>query len=664
MTSAPRSSRASRLLTPLLILAIVCGLLWSGWRIARPPNSLAGGLTILSPGESLWETVGENIPILRRAADQEWPAVAFDSRDNEYLVVWQDQRNSDTTRADIYARRFAADGILLGEEFAVTRQALNQDFPDVAYNSTRNEFLVVWSDQRSIRTSGSDVYGQRVGFDGTLLGSDITISTALRPQLYPRVAYSPDADEFLVVWQDSRTSSTTGSDIYGQRIAGDGSVVGSNIVISNNAEAQNQPDVAYSTASQRYLVAWDDERATDLTAVDVYAQLVTNAGTADGANFALSTASSSQENVAVGYNSSQDEFLVVWEDSRDLGTTSTDIYGQRLSSTGTLLGGNIPLSTSSAAEIEPALAFGLNLSGYLLVWRDDRNEPGTGGDIFGRALSGVGEQVGGEFPIAVEIGTQRRAQTAYGTQGGEFLVVWDDSRNFFLGGRDTYGQLIGPRVQPTATPTSTPTVTNTPTVTPTSTATPTVILTPSSTPTSTPSPTPTGPTRTPTATPIRPTPTSTPCAYPPCPGGPGTSYLPLVRRDQLPCGYNTPDADEPANNQWESATPYGYGRWEDRTFWDPSAPPGQEGTDVDWYEWVVEWTGTHWIWPENTSHNVEVYAEVFFATGDPRRPLELLSYGKGRQEVELQAGNTYYAKIKNVGTNPPTVGCYDLILDP
>ncbi|MFQ5594669.1 MAG: hypothetical protein ACE5HA_11035 [Anaerolineae bacterium] len=654
MPSSPQSSPAFRVLAPLLVLLAIFGLLWAGWKWVHPSSGLASPPTAHATDESLWTTVGENIPLLRRSADQEWPAVAFNSRDNQYLVVWQDQRNFDTTRIDIYARLFAADGTPTGDEFAVTRQAFNQNFPHAAYNSTRNQYLVVWSDQRNIRTTGSDVYAQRLAADGTLVGSDIAISTALRPQLYPRVAHSPDADEFLVVWQDSRTSSTTSSDIFGQRVAGDGSLAGTNIPISNNSEAQNQPDAAYSPASRRYLVAWDDERSSDVTGVDVYAQLLTATGTPEGTNFALSTNQNSQENVAVGYNAVQGEFFIVWEDSRDLGVTSTDIYGQRVDSTGALIGENIPVSTGAGAEMEPTLAFGLNLSGYLLVWRDDRNEPGTGGDSFGRSLSGAGTQVGSEFTIAVQIGTQRRAQVAYDTMAGEFLVVWEDSRNFFLGGRDTYGQRVGAQVQPTITPTQTPTATQTPVVTATATSTPTVTLTPTSA----------GPTRTPTATPILPTPTNTPCAYPPCPGGPGTSYMPLIRRDRVPCGYQRPDADEPANNQWESATEYGYGRWEDRTFWDPSTPPGQEGSDVDWYEWVVEWTGTHWIWPENTSHNIVVYSEVFFATGDPLRPLELLAYGRGRQEIELLAGNTYYVKLKNVGTSPPAVGCYDLILDP
>ncbi|MFQ5855780.1 MAG: hypothetical protein ACE5LU_09085 [Anaerolineae bacterium] len=680
MTSTPRSSRVSLLLTSLLAVVVTCVLAWSAWKAARPLRGLMRPLTAHATDESLWQTVGGNIPVLRKSADQEWPAIAYNTQDNEYLVVWQDQINFDTTRNDVFARRLAIDGTPIGDAFAVTRQALNQDFPSVAYNRTRNEYLVVWSDQRDVRISGSDVYGQRVGADGTLAGSDIAISTALRPQLYPRVAYNPDADEFLVVWQDSRTSATTSSDIFGQRVAGDGSLLGANFAISDNPEAQNQPDVAYSPATQRYLVAWDDERGADLTDVDVYAQLVTGTGAPDGTNIVVSTAAINQENVGIGYNTDLDEFLVVWEDSRGLSITNTDIYGQRVDATGILRGDNIALSTGNRAESDPVLAFDASLSGYLLVWRDDRNEPGTGGDIFGRALNGIGEQVGDEFEIAVEIGTQRRAQVARNTKAGEFLVVWEDPRNFWLGGSDPYAQRIGPGVALTATPTNTATATNTPTVTltatatPGSNATPTFVALPTSTLTPTPSnptntPTPAGPTSTPTATPRPPTPTSTPVGYPgptrtPRPGGPGTSYLPLIWRSHLPCGFNTPDADEPANNLWESATPYGYGRWDDRTFWDLSASPGQQGNDVDWYEWVVEWTGPHWIWPENMSYNVEVYAEVFYATGDARRPLELLAFGKGKQEVELQAGNTYYVKVKNVGSNPPAVGCYDLILDP
>lgn len=665
MTPTPLSRRILHLSMPLLVLAAaVCGLVWLGGRTARWPQGLIGPFLVRATDGSLWETVGENFPVVQASDDQMWPAVAYNTQDAEYLVVWQDWRNRDTTRFDIYARRVGAEGTLIGDDFPVTRQVLFQNYPHVAYNSTRNEYLVVWSDQRNTRTNGSDIYGQRVSADGTLIGSDVAIATAPGPQLYPRVAYSPDADEYLVVWQDSRTARTTSTDVFGQRIDGDGSLLGSNFATSDSNGAQNQPDVTYSPDSRRYLVVWDDER--NVAAVDVYAQLVTNAGTHDGANFPLSTASSSQENVNVSYNSSAGEFLVAWEDLRDYSVTKTDIYGQRVGADGALRGGDISLSTGSSDEIEPILAFGANPSGYLLVWRDQRNEPGTGGDIFGRALSGVGEQVGDEFEIAVEAGSQQRAHAAYDTASGEFLVVWRDPRSSLLRGRDVFAQRIGTRVEPTATPTNTPPATDTPTATPTATATPTVVLTPTftPTPTSTPTPTPTGPTNTPTVTPVLPTPTHTPCAYPPCPGEPTTSYLPLIRRGHLPCGYENPDSDEPANNQWESATPYGYGRWEDRTFWDPSAPPGQEGSDVDWYEWVVEWTGTHWIWPEDTSFNVEIYAEVYSATGDPRQPLELLAFGKGKQEVELQAGNTYYVKIKNVGANPPAVGCYDLILDP
>jgi hypothetical protein len=559
----------------------------------------------------------------------------------------------------------------VGSDFAVTRQLQNQFFPDVVYNPTQNEYFVVWQDQRRVATTGSDIFGQRIDADGTLLGDDIAISTAVRPQMNPRVAYNRDSDEYLVVWQDNRTNSVTSTDIYGQRVAHDGTLVGANFAIANQADAQNLPAVSYSPVGTKFLVAWEDERNALTSLTDIYAQLVAADGSLVGTNFPLTTAPSNQVEASIGYATSAHEWLVMWEDWRNLGPTDIDLYGQRVATDGSRVGDNVVLSAEASGESEPVVVFSDLVDAYLLVWRDDRNEPGTGGDIFARGLDVAGQPTGSTFEVEAEVGTQQQPAVALNSDTGGFLVVWQDGRNFFASLVDVYGRRLVQLVQPTPTPTSTITTTPTHTVTPTATATATSVLTPSATPTATatstrtPTATPTGPTPTRTATPILPTPTATPCAYPPCPGDRTTSYLVLLQRSrQAVCGFRNPDPDEPANNQWESATTYGYGRWEGRTFWDPSAPPGSEGSDVDWYEWDVEWTGTHWIWPENVSPNVVVYSEIYVATGDPRHPLELLNYGQGRREVELRQGTTYYVMVKNIGTNPPSVGCYDLILDP
>ena len=71
----------------------------------------------------------------------------------------------------------------------------------------------------------------------------------------------------------------------------------------------------------------------------------------------------------------------------------------------------------------------------------------------------------------------------------------------------------------------------------------------------------------------------------------------LFARALPPCGWNDPDDEEPGNDYWKSPdVPYGSGLFIDRTFWSLTQPEGQEGNDPDWFQWKVDWTGTHWLW--------------------------------------------------------------------
>jgi hypothetical protein len=47
---------------------------------------------------------------------------------------------------------------------------------DVAWNSTTNQYLVVWSDGRDAGTKGSEVYARMVGADGKPVGGEKLIS--------------------------------------------------------------------------------------------------------------------------------------------------------------------------------------------------------------------------------------------------------------------------------------------------------------------------------------------------------------------------------------------------------------------------------------------------------------------------------------------------------
>jgi len=71
---------------------------------------------------------------------------------------------------------------------------------------------------------GADIYGQLVGAEGELAGSNFRVSGAAATSAsWPAVAANPIDNEYLVVWEDGRNQATRARDIYGQRLATAGS---------------------------------------------------------------------------------------------------------------------------------------------------------------------------------------------------------------------------------------------------------------------------------------------------------------------------------------------------------------------------------------------------------------------------------------------------------
>ena len=65
------------------------------------------------------------------------PAVAFNSRHDEYLVVWSNTRSAGATK-DIYARRVRGDGTVLSN-FTIAHNANFHNYePDVAYSPAQD----------------------------------------------------------------------------------------------------------------------------------------------------------------------------------------------------------------------------------------------------------------------------------------------------------------------------------------------------------------------------------------------------------------------------------------------------------------------------------------------------------------------------------------------
>jgi hypothetical protein len=90
------------------------------------------------------------------------------------------------------------------------------------WNDASRQYLVVWEDERSEPTRGTDIYGQRVSAAGARIGPDFQVSGpgAIADEKDPALAWDDTANRYFVVYEDERNASTRSTDIYGQRVAG------------------------------------------------------------------------------------------------------------------------------------------------------------------------------------------------------------------------------------------------------------------------------------------------------------------------------------------------------------------------------------------------------------------------------------------------------------
>src|SRR6185295_13267718 len=108
---------------------------------------------------------------------------------------------------------------MTGGPFPISAAGFGALYPAVAFNSSANEFLVTWDDTGN---RGGVIAGQRVrGSDGSLSGANFPIG-AYYGGIRSAVAWSPASSAYLVVFFVPGAMA----EIYGQRVSGSGALLG------------------------------------------------------------------------------------------------------------------------------------------------------------------------------------------------------------------------------------------------------------------------------------------------------------------------------------------------------------------------------------------------------------------------------------------------------
>ncbi len=420
------------------------------------------------------------------------PAIAYNSTDNQFLVVWSGEDNDaglvDGEREIFGQLLDASTGLEIGEnDFRISdmggtgNPTYDAWESAVAYNSANNEYLVVWKGDDNIVTADDEyeIFGQRLSATGVEIGAnDFRISDmgpdgnpSFGPDWGVSVAYNSTDNQYLVVWNSNDHGGglhDSDLEIFGQLLdAGTGAEVGVNdfrmsdvggIGVPSQYGAY-YPSVAYNSANNEYLVVWSgDDNVGGLLQgeYEIFSQRLSSTGVEEGANdFRISDMGGIGEFTYVGgspsvaYNDTDNHYLVVWHGDDNVGGLVDDefeIFGQLLdAATGAETGindfrisdmGDDPVYDAQM----PRVVYNSGAADdYLVVWSGDDNTSGLADEeweIFGQFVAADGAQIGdNDFRISSAGGTGDPAfdayfsSVAYSSANGGHVVVWQADDN-------------------------------------------------------------------------------------------------------------------------------------------------------------------------------------------------------------------------------------------
>lgn len=428
------------------------------------------------------------------------PAIAYNATDNEYLVVWHGSTPSlAINEGEIFGKIINADtGAVVVADFRISTMgpdgnaAFNVRLPAVTWNATENEYVVVWEgddDSGTLVQDELEIFAQGIGSDGSLLLADDLRISDMGPDgdttfhaFEPAIVWNSQANEYFVAWSGYDALSGTGSirnNIFSQRLdanitpIGDDQLISDVTSLSDSAINSRAVAIAYNAIDNRYLVAWYSEGfiSTSVLKNEIFVQslsadggrLLTNdlrisdMGPTDDSSYAAL-------NPAVAWNTSDNEYLVLWtgdDDTAPLVNNEFEVFGQRLDANAVEIGNNDmrlsnmgPDTNTTYVARNPDLAWSSTDNQYFITWHGDDDSGSLAMrefEIYGRRLNADGSFIEANAERLSSMGSDgdpaidaTSSAVAYNAAQNKFLAVWrgdDDTPPLAADGEfEIYGQ--------------------------------------------------------------------------------------------------------------------------------------------------------------------------------------------------------------------------------
>jgi hypothetical protein len=410
--------------------------------IVRSASLLVGAFSFIIPAMCFSDGTGDANMDVEIAATplQEWmPNVAYNSVDNEFMVLWHATvaRKEDAQKMySLHGQRVSPEGKLLGKAFSlVPAGPERKTLPMLDHNMATNQYMVSFNMEQ--KETDQDPFVMILDRQGNILSGPTSLSSKPTTESHAIVAFNSKRRQYLVAYNDG---VNVGANIFGVILDENGAVIKQNFTISSAKGDQINPHVFYNPTDDTYLVNWEDFRHVKhwREPSNIYGALLNGNGDiiADDIpmmeDHGLADEGDQRHNTIV-HNPQRNEFLVCWTDTRP-SLDNVGVTGRIIKSDGSLAGPAFTIADAPGPQIFPHVQYSQKREMYLAIWDDGRNDdPGRfwrevdNWDVYAVWLTPSGQRKGSDFPICAKKGTQRFSTAVYAPAADRFLITWRDS---------------------------------------------------------------------------------------------------------------------------------------------------------------------------------------------------------------------------------------------
>ncbi len=396
-------------------------------------------------GLPMAQNMGEVATVTEADSAQQFPDVAYNSTDNTFLVVWE--HVIDDTVVEVHGVLVdGQNGQPIGDPVLLLAEGDKIEAPEVAYNSVDNEFLLV-----ARRENDNMVLAQRISPQGAPIDAAVDIGQSTGPTFFDpaararvvSVAHNATDNQYIIGLSGPLTAQIV---FPGLELD----------IITDTFGSGTNPAVSWSSQSNVYLMAWEDREPRNTGTENLSAQVLSNTGEPVGDTIFIRDQDFAEESPRIAYNPDDDQFLVVWDErigyAPDSAVASrTDTIGQIVGVDGSTIGDPIPIEADTPYTLRQDVDYNSQSGMYLAVWKGDESGDFAFADIQGRLIARDGSLASEIFLIydngddATDDGSSERyfdesklPVIAANTNSNGFLVVWEEAGT----NRDPYDRNI------------------------------------------------------------------------------------------------------------------------------------------------------------------------------------------------------------------------------